>query len=73
MNIADGGTGSHQQSVGTYSLDSNWQGEAQQTSQTCGCTGPTDVMSIVVSADGRHAFLTSKDVNFTWLAELYRD
>jgi hypothetical protein len=73
MNITDGGSGSHQQSIGTYTLDSNFQGEAQQTFQGCNCTGPTDVMQITMSADGRHGFLTSKDINFTWLAELFRD
>lgn len=77
MNILSPGSGTPEHATGTYTIDSTtMQGTASQTdpatSQQCGCS-PTDTMSLTISADGSHAILVSKDVNFTWLAELTRD
>lgn len=73
MNILDGGRGTPEHAIGTYSVDSTLAGTAQQTADSCNCPGPTDVQTLVISGDGSRAIMESKDVNFTWTAELTRD
>lgn len=70
MNTLDDTEGLQTDVDGSYAIDDALlTGTAQQTVGT----QVNDRQTILISLDGKHIIMESKDINFTWTAELTRD